>query len=250
MAGLAEALDPQPEPNTLAYWMKPLTGYLNRQRKLAQEGSDYASQGTDSVRQGDLSGLAGMLLGPLGYVSSPINALIPTEEEAYAAFDSNTAPFVAGGLGAASMFLPGSKKGMRPRGLADLVDDVTPAERAALQQRLQAEAGQTGGVANATTRDQALTNLTEAPPEGITAYHGSPQGGLVDRIKAGWGKVDETRSAAAELETLSASDVADVVKALGMKPAANKKLNIAQIGGKSMQAFRDADIAEQIKRGR
>ena len=109
MAGLAEALDPQPEPNTLAYWMKPFKGYLDRQRKLAQEGSDYASQGSQAVRQGDLSGLAGMLMGPLGYVSSPINALIPTEEEAYAAFDGNTAPFVAGGLGLASAFLPGPK---------------------------------------------------------------------------------------------------------------------------------------------
>jgi hypothetical protein len=120
MPALADAIAQEPKPDTLAYWLKPFTGYLDRQRKLAQEGSDYASQGSEAVRRGDMSGLAGMLLGPLNYVSSPINALLPTQEEAYAAFDGNTAPAIAGVLGAAGMALPGPKV----KGVAKFADEA------------------------------------------------------------------------------------------------------------------------------
>lgn len=59
------------------------------------------------------------------------------------------------------------------KGMAELADDVTDAERAALAGRLEAEATQTGTGAVPVSRDQALANMVEAP-EGITAYHGSP----------------------------------------------------------------------------
>lgn len=49
------------------------------------------------------------------------------------------------------------------RGMAQLADDATDAERAALAGRLEAEAAQTGGQASTVGRDQALLNLTEAP---------------------------------------------------------------------------------------
>jgi hypothetical protein len=68
------------------------------------------------VRGGDLSGIARLLMGPLGYLSSPINALVPTESEVYNAPDlpESAKPLVAGGLGLAAMMLPGNKKGMGP----------------------------------------------------------------------------------------------------------------------------------------
>lgn len=49
------------------------------------------------------------------------------------------------------------------RGMAQLADDVTDAERAALKARFEAEVGQTGTGETPASRDQALRNLTEAP---------------------------------------------------------------------------------------
>ena len=130
-------MEKEADPGTLAYWLKPFKNYFDRQGMLAREGLTQADQGARQVRGGDLGGLAGMFLGPLGYLSSPINALVPTESEVYNAPDlpESAKPLVAGGLGLAAMMLPGNKKGMGP-----------PAAKA----------------------------VQEAVPEGITAYHGSP----------------------------------------------------------------------------
>ena len=168
-----ERYRPAPPPDYMRYLTAPFTGYWDRQGKLAREGLAMAEDGAQRTRAGDLSGYLGQFLGPIAYASSPINALIPTEQEAYAAFRGDAAPFAAGVLGAASFGLPGPKVRGLGKGLGGLADDVTDAERAALASRLQAEAGQTGGQASNATRDQALANLTEAP-QGITAYHASP----------------------------------------------------------------------------
>ena len=116
MPGLAEGLEQQPGPDSLAYWLQPFKSYFERQGRLAREGLTQADQGAQQVRGGDFSGLAGMLLGPLGYAASPINALVPTESEVYNAPDlpESAKPLVAGGLGLAAMMLPGNKKGMAP----------------------------------------------------------------------------------------------------------------------------------------
>lgn len=179
-----------PPPDYMRYLTAPFTGYWDRQGKLAREGLAMAESGAQRARVGDLSGYLGMFLGPLGYASSPINALIPTEEEAYAAFDKNTAPFVAGGLGLASAMLPG------PKGMGKL-----------------------------------------------------PTPKFGERAKAAWGKPDDTRALVADLESASSAEVAEAAQALGLRVAKTKKQNIQQIGGASMQAFRDGDIAEKIRRG-
>lgn len=128
MPALADAIAQEPQPDTLAYWLKPFTGYLDRQRKLAQEGSDYADQGSEAVRRGDMSGLAGMLLGPLSYVSSPINALLP-EEQATRDFGRSVGggtgeTLAASGLGLAAIAMPGPDvgKGGKVAGMSRIVD--------------------------------------------------------------------------------------------------------------------------------
>ena len=55
----------------------------------------------------------------------------------------------------------GKPKGLG-RGIGQLADDATDAERAALASRLETEAGQVGGAPSAVSRDEALANLTEA----------------------------------------------------------------------------------------
>lgn len=153
-------------PGTLEWaWaqaQKPFKGYWDRQGLMAREGLAMADQGAQQVQQGDLSGLAGMVLGPANYLSSPINALFPIEE-AQTQLPKEVSPFVAGGLELMALAAPGPKTKGLGRGVGALVDDVTDAERAALQSRLQTEATQTGGIPSSVTRDQALANLTQAP---------------------------------------------------------------------------------------
>lgn len=157
MPGLAEQIDPQPDRNSLAYWLSaPFKGYFKRQGELAQQGLATANAGAQQVGQGDLSGLAGLLTGPLGYVASPINALVPSTDEVYGAarntkLSPEMASLLAGGVGLMAMGLPGPKTKGLGRGLSGLAGDVTAGEQASLASRLNAEA-----------------------PQGITAYHGSP----------------------------------------------------------------------------
>ena len=162
--------------NTLsAYLERALQGYWDRQGHMANEGLQMADQGAKAVRGGDFSGLAGAFLGPMAYLGSPVSALFPERSEVEAATDvpNWSKPLIAGGLETMAIMAPGPKGKGLGKGLVQLADDATDAERAALAGRLQTEATQTGGQAVTTSRDQALRNLTEAP-EGIVAYHGSP----------------------------------------------------------------------------
>lgn len=142
-----------------------LEDYWARQGRMAQDGLQMAEQGADSVRAGNMSGLGGALLGPVAYLSSPINALFPERSEVDAAGDVPdwSKPFIAGGLETAAAFLPGPKTRGLGKGLGQLADDATDAERAALAARLETEAMQTGTGAVPASRDQALRNLTEVP---------------------------------------------------------------------------------------
>ena len=119
-----------------------LSGYWDRQGRMASQGLQMADQGAQAVRGGDLSGLAGMVLGPVGYLSSPINALFPERSEVEAATDAPewSKPLIAGGLETMAIMAPGPKgpKGLG-RGMASLADDATDAERLALEARLDAE---------------------------------------------------------------------------------------------------------------
>lgn len=163
---LADAMNAQPGPDSLAYWLAPFKGYFDRQGQMAQGGLDQAEQGAQDFRN-NLSpmGLANMLMGPANYIASPITALLPTEAEAYAAPDLPewSKPGMAGVLGTAMAVMPGPKFKGLGRGMSALADDATAAERAALGSRLEAEAAQTGGVPATASRDQALRGLTEAP---------------------------------------------------------------------------------------
>lgn len=172
---LADAMTAQPGPDSLAYWLAPLKGYWDRQGRMANEGLQMADQGAQAVQAGNMGGLAGMLLGPAAYIGSPVSALFPERSEVEAATDVPewSKPWLAGGLETMAIMAPGPKGKGLGRGLNELTDAATDAERAALGLRLEAEAAQTGGQASTVTRDQALRNLTEAP-EGIIAYHGSP----------------------------------------------------------------------------
>jgi hypothetical protein len=148
-------------------------GYWNRQGQIAREGSTLADIGRQQLQSGNPMGLVNLPLGAAAWLGSPAGALVPTSDEVYATdLPEWVKPGVAGTIATAGAFLPGPKARGLGRGMGELADDVTDAERAALQQRLAAEAGQTGGAPSAVGRDQALANLTEQP-QGITAYHGS-----------------------------------------------------------------------------
>lgn len=171
---LADAMNAQPGPDSLAYWLAPFKGYFDRQGKMAQGGLDQAEQGAQSFRD-NLSpmGLANMLMGPANYLASPITALLPTEAEAYAARDLPewSKPGMAGILGTAMAVMPGPKFKGLGAGMEKLAEGATDAERAALAARLESEAAQAGGVASMATRDEALANLVGAQPKprkGIT----------------------------------------------------------------------------------
>lgn len=157
---LADAMNAQPGPDSLAYWLAPLKGYWDRQGRMAQQGLQMADEGARAVRGGDFSGLGGALLGPVAYLASPINALFPERAEVDAATDvpSWSKPLIAGGLETMAIMAPGPKGKGLGRGLNELTDAATDAERAALAARLGTEATQT------------------LPP--FTAYHGSPVEGL------------------------------------------------------------------------
>lgn len=145
-----------------------LRAYWDRQGRMASQGLQMAEEGAQAVRGGDLSGLGGMILGPLGYFSSPVNALFPERSEIDAATDvpNWSKPLIAGGLETMAIMAPGPKTRGLGKGMAQLADDATDAERAALAGRLETEAAQTGGAASNVGRDQALRNLTEAGPIG------------------------------------------------------------------------------------
>lgn len=144
-----------------------LQGYWDRQGRMANEGLQMADQGAQAVRAGNMGGLAGMLLGPAAYIGSPVSALFPERSEVEAATDVPewSKPLIAGGLETMAIMAPGPKGKGLGKGLVQLADDATDAERAALGSRLEAEAAQTGGQASTVTRDQALRNLTEAPTD-------------------------------------------------------------------------------------
>ena len=57
------------------------------------------------------------------------------------------------------------------RGLGSLLADATDAEKLALQQRLQAEAGQVGGAASNVSREQALQGLTSSASPSMDDLH-------------------------------------------------------------------------------
>jgi len=86
-----------------------LQQYWDRQNQLAREGLDMAEQGAQGLRRGDPMGAVQMTLGPLGYLTSPINALVPTDAEIYSQLPKEIAPAAAGLVGAAAMGLPGPK---------------------------------------------------------------------------------------------------------------------------------------------
>lgn len=160
---LADAMNAQPGPDSLAYWLAPFKGYWDRQGQMAQGGLDQAEQGAQDFRN-NLSpmGLANMLMGPANYVASPITALLPTEAETYAASDLPEwfKPGAAAGIGTMMAVMPGPKGARLGKGMEKLAEGATDAERLALQARLEAEAAQTGGAATAVTRDEALSRLT------------------------------------------------------------------------------------------
>ena len=126
-----------------------------------------------------LSGAAQKVLGLAGLVTHPL-ALFPTREEwdqrlQAAGNDGRVSRSIGGFLsdlpslidpqmaagGAALAAAP--IVGKLGRGIGDLAGDATDAELAALRARLQAEAAQTGGTANTTSRDEALQNLVGDP---------------------------------------------------------------------------------------
>lgn len=131
--------------NTLsAYLERALQGYWDRQGRMANEGLQMANQGAQAVQAGNMGGLAGMLLGPAAYIGSPVSALFPERSEVDAATDVPewSKPLIAGGLETMAIMAPGPKGKGLGKGLAQLADDATDAERAALAGRLETEAAQ------------------------------------------------------------------------------------------------------------
>lgn len=98
----------------LQKYMAPLTGYFDRQERIARDGLAMADQGAQQVRQGDMTGLAGMIQGPMQWAGSYPAALFPIEE-AQTQLPKEVSPFVAGGLELAAMMMPGPKGGKAPK---------------------------------------------------------------------------------------------------------------------------------------
>lgn len=158
---LADAMNAQPGPDSLAYWLAPLKGYWDRQGRMANEGLQMADQGAQAVQAGNMGGLAGMLLGPAAYIGSPVSALFPERSEVEAATDVPewSKPLIAGGLETMAIMAPGPKgKGLgRGQALRNLVEEqigapvrqYTPEEIAKLKARLAAEK---------TAEDEAIAN--------------------------------------------------------------------------------------------
>ena len=159
----------QPEASTLGALAQylGLTGYLERQGRYANEGLALADQGAGELRNANPWGALNMPLGALGYLTSPINALLPSSDEIDA---TNMSPearrLLTAGTAGMMAVMPGGPKGKGlGRGMASLADDVTDAERAALATRLQGEATQLAPPIKSFAprpRDEALRNLTEA----------------------------------------------------------------------------------------
>lgn len=99
----------------LQKYMAPLTGYFDRQERIARGGLAIADQGARQVRQGDLTGIAGMVQGPMQWAGSYPAALFPVDE-AYTQLPQEVSPFVAGGLELMALGTPGPKgpKGLKP----------------------------------------------------------------------------------------------------------------------------------------
>lgn len=129
-----------------------LRGYWDRQGQIANESLQMADEGAQAVRGGNFSGLPGLALGPLRYIGSPVEALFPQRSEVEAATDVPewSKPLIAGGLETMAIMAPGPKVKGLGRGMAQLTDAATDAERAALGSRLEAEAvqGQNAGMTN------------------------------------------------------------------------------------------------------
>ena len=107
----------QSTPTILAMLRDALSGYFDRQGQLARGGLAQADLGAQQMREGNLlSGGLNMALGPAGYVTSPINALMPSTDTVYDAarntkFSPEAASLLAGGVGMMAMGLPGPKGG-------------------------------------------------------------------------------------------------------------------------------------------
>lgn len=132
---------PERQRSALEYIRDTVAGankrYWDRQGMLSRGGLAQADLGARQVREGNIPmGLVNALLGPVNYVSSPITALVPTQEEIYDApeIPGWVKPAAAGAAMTAAMFTPGPK----------------------------VKAMKIGG------------EVADAAEEGITAYHGSP----------------------------------------------------------------------------
>ena len=121
-----------------------LRGYWDRQGQIANESLQMADEGAQAVRGGNFSGMPGLALGPLRYIGSPVEALFPQRSEVEAATDVPewSKPLIAGGLETMAIMAPGPKGKGLGRGMAQLADDATDAERAALAGRMETEAAQ------------------------------------------------------------------------------------------------------------
>lgn len=188
MAGLGKTIAGQQEaPGGLAGALQGLwdeaTGAFARygRRSGAQRDASLAllNQAVDPNTD-PLTGAGQKLLGLAGLITHPL-AFFPTGDEwrqrlAAAGNTSRLGQSIGGMLGdlpsivdphllagggvlAAAPLVGKLGKG---RGLSDLMGDATDAELAALKARLETEAAQMGGAASATTREEALKNLTEA----------------------------------------------------------------------------------------
>lgn len=160
---LADAVNAQPGPDSLAYWLAPFEGYWDRYKAENADSLNQITRGREQINNANPWGIGNLLMGPARYIASPMTALLPTSEEIYnSQLEEWAKPALAGTAMAAGFVMPGPKVKGLGKGLDELTDAATDAERAALGSRLEAEAVQTGGQASTVTRDQALRNLTEA----------------------------------------------------------------------------------------
>jgi hypothetical protein len=207
-----------------------LDTYWDRQGRYANEGLALADQGAGELRNANPMGAVNMTLGQLGYWTSPINALVPSAEEINATDMSPEARrFLTAATASMMAIGPGGKapKGLG-RGMASLADDATNAERAALAGRMDAEAAQARPVSRA--------NLTETAP-------------LIDRYKSSLGRPEVTNSLVPELKAMSAQELRDFAKSVGHSGSGPRDVIIGSLVSRSIEAARDADIAERIRRG-
>lgn len=97
--------------NALAKYLG-ITGYLDRQGKMAQGGLDWANKGFEKVRGGDPLGLLDELGGIGSWLVSPATALVPTRDEIAVSQTPEWAkPIMSGAAQSALFALPGPDLG-------------------------------------------------------------------------------------------------------------------------------------------